>query len=282
VKQRVVTPVRTTRRRLDEEVVARGLAETRSRAQALIIAGDLLVNGRPCLRPGQPVGAADLLEVAAAPRFVSRGGEKLAHALDRFAIDVSGLVAADLGASTGGFTDCLLQRGARRVYAVDVGYGQLHQRLREDPRVRVMDRVNARYLEELPERIEIVTIDVSFISLDLILPVAARLLVSSGRCVPLIKPQFEAGRAEVGKGGVVRSPDVRRRCVERVLEQARQLEFSIRGLTASPLLGPAGNVEFLASLRFDGVVVAPEGISAMIERAMVEAQAIEAVGGANR
>jgi 23S rRNA (cytidine1920-2'-O)/16S rRNA (cytidine1409-2'-O)-methyltransferase len=209
------------------------------------------------------------------PRFVSRGGEKLDHGLDRFEIEVAGLVAVDLGASTGGFTDCLLQRGVARVYAVDVGYGQLHARLRSDPRVEVLDRVNARYLDRLPELVDIVTIDVSFISLALVLPTAAKLLSAGGWCVPLIKPQFEAGRGEVGKGGVVRAAEVRRRCVERVLSEAIGHGFSMHGITASPLLGPAGNVEFLASLRLDHATTAPERIVAMVDQAMSEATAIE-------
>jgi 23S rRNA (cytidine1920-2'-O)/16S rRNA (cytidine1409-2'-O)-methyltransferase len=265
----------TARRRLDEETVARGLAETRSRAQALIMAGSITLNGQPCLRAGQAVRAADRIELTEPQRYVSRGGEKLAHGLDRFRIDVSGLVAADLGASTGGFTDCLLQRGARRVYAVDVGYGQLHARLRSDERVEVLDRVNARFLDSLPERVDLVTIDVSFISLSLVLPTAATLLKAGGRCVPLIKPQFEAGRGEVRKGGVVRSSEVRRACVERVLTEAVGHGFSIHGVTASPLLGPAGNVEFLASLRFDRVTVAPEHVTAMVDQAIHEAAAVE-------
>jgi 23S rRNA (cytidine1920-2'-O)/16S rRNA (cytidine1409-2'-O)-methyltransferase len=263
------------RRRLDEETVSRGLAETRSRAQALIMAGAIELNGQPCLRAGQPVKATDQIELTEPPRFVSRGGEKLDHALDRFGIDVAGLVAADLGASTGGFTDCLLQRGAARVYAVDVGYGQLHARLRSEPRVEVLDRVNVRHLERLPEIVDVVTIDVSFISLALVMPTAARLLRAGGWCVPLIKPQFEAGRGEVGKGGVVRSPQVRRACVERVLAAAIGHGFSMHGLTASPLLGPAGNVEFLASLRLDHATTPEESISAMIDAAMGEARALE-------
>ncbi len=191
----------TARLRLDEAVLARRIAQSRSQARALILAGDVRVNGQVVSRAGAPVGDRDVIELNAKPRFVSRGGEKLAFALERFDVNVQGRVAADLGASTGGFTDCLLQGGAARVYAVDVGYGQLAERLRADPRVVVMDRVNARSLECLPEAVDFVTIDVSFISLRLILPVAVRLLTSTGECVPLIKPQFEAGRREVGKEG---------------------------------------------------------------------------------
>jgi 23S rRNA (cytidine1920-2'-O)/16S rRNA (cytidine1409-2'-O)-methyltransferase len=236
------------RRRLDEEVVARGLLESRSRARAFILAGDVLVNGEAIRRAGVPVAPADDVTLATPPRFVGRGGEKLAHALQAFGVDATGLVAADLGASTGGFTDCLLQAGATRVFAVDVGYGQLDDRLRRDERVVVMERTNARLLEALPELVDLVVIDVSFISLRLILPVAARLLRPGGRCLPLIKPQFEAGAREVGKGGVVRDPATHRRVLVEVLAAAEALGFRVTGLVRSPLLGPAGNVEFLAGL----------------------------------
>jgi 23S rRNA (cytidine1920-2'-O)/16S rRNA (cytidine1409-2'-O)-methyltransferase len=233
---------------LDEELVERGLVETRARARAMILAGDVVVNGLVAARAGAPVGTGDRLVLAEKPRFASRGGEKLAHALARFGVDPAGAVAADLGASTGGFTDCLLQQGAARVYAVDVGYGQLVERLRLDPRVVVLDRTNARSLVELPEPVDLVTIDVSFISLRLVLPAAARLLRSGGVCIPLIKPQFEAGRREVGKGGVVRAAGVHRRVLAEVLAAARESGFGVLGVTASPLRGPAGNVEFLAHL----------------------------------
>jgi len=236
------------KRRLDMAAVDRGLAETRSKARALILAGDVLVNGLPEHHAGAMVRPHDQLELKARPRFVSRGGQKLDHALSAFGIDVSGAVCADLGASTGGFTDCLLQRDAAQVYAVDVGYGQLDNRLRVDPRVRVMERTNARYLEGLPEAVDVVVIDVSFISLGHMLPVAVSLLRPSGICLPLIKPQFEAGRSEVGKGGVVKDPAIHRRVLERTLEFARRDGFVVHGLERSPLLGPSGNVEFLAHL----------------------------------
>ncbi len=240
--------MKTERQRLDEALVERGLAETRSRARALILAGDVLVNGVPVTRAGALVSDRDRIELRQRPRFVSRGGEKLAHALEVCRIDVQGRVCADIGASTGGFTDCLLQAGAQRVYAIDVGYGQLDPRLRSDPRVVVMERTNARYLERLPEPVSLVTIDVSFISLTHILPVAARLLEPGGWCVALIKPQFEAGRQEVRRG-VVRDPEVHRRVLKEVLTAAVDSGFQVRGLTKSPLLGPAGNVEFLACLQ---------------------------------
>ena len=238
-----------SRTRLDESVTALDLAPTRSKARAMIMAGDVLVNGEVVLQAGHIVRGCDEITLKAKPRFVSRGGEKLDHALDTFGIDVTGAVIADLGASTGGFTDCLLQRGAQRVYAVDVGYGQLDQRMRDDPRVISMERVNARYLESLPEPVVGVVIDVSFISLALILPVAVRLLVPGGWCVPLIKPQFEAGRRDVGKGGVVRDPGIRRRVIREVVGYAAANGFGVTGIVASPILGPAGNAEFLACFR---------------------------------
>jgi 23S rRNA (cytidine1920-2'-O)/16S rRNA (cytidine1409-2'-O)-methyltransferase len=237
-----------TKARLDEELVARGLVESRSRARALILAGDVLVNSVPVTRAGEQVRAGDEIGVKSPPRFVSRGGDKLAHALTVFGIDVTGRVAADFGASTGGFTDVLLQRGATRVYAVDVGYGQLHERLRRDPRVVVMDRTNARSLEALPERVHVVTIDVSFIGLELVLPAATEVLEDGGVIVALVKPQFEAGRGEVGKGGVVRSRDTHRRVLEALFLTGESLGLGVLALTASPLRGPAGNVEFLAMM----------------------------------
>ncbi len=235
-----------------------GLADTRSRAKALILAGDVLVNGQRETRSGHPVASTDTISLRRKPRFVSRGGEKLDHALTAFGIDVASLAAADFGASTGGFTDCLLQRGAARVYAIDVGYGQIDERLRLDDRVVVMERTNARYLGNLPELVNIVVIDVSFISLSLMFPVVDRVLTQSGHCVPLIKPQFEAGRKEVGKGGVVRDPDVHLRVLRQAIESAVRNGLRVAGATASPLIGPAGNVEFLAHLvRDDGARTEP-------------------------
>jgi 23S rRNA (cytidine1920-2'-O)/16S rRNA (cytidine1409-2'-O)-methyltransferase len=181
-------------------------------------------------------------------RFVSRGGEKLDHALEVFDIPVDGLTCADFGASTGGFTDCLLSRGAARVFAIDVGYGQLHQRIRDDARVEVMERVNVRMLDSLPEPVDLVVIDVSFISLKLVLPAARAVLSQNGMCVPLIKPQFEAGRSEVGKGGVVRDPAVHARVISNVISAASDIGFCTDALVRSPLTGPAGNIEFLAQM----------------------------------
>lgn len=231
--------------RADELVVRLGLADSRSQAKALILAGDVRSGDRVISRPAEMLDDALPLTLKAKLPYVSRGGLKLEHALDAFGIDVDGVVAADLGASTGGFTDCMLQRGARRVYAIDVGYGQLDYKLRSDDRVVVMERVNARHLETLPEPVNLVTIDVSFISLALILPVAYRLLSDSGACIALIKPQFEAGKEKVGKGGVVRDPQVRREVITLTIETAREIGFAVRGLVRSPITGPAGNVEFL-------------------------------------
>jgi 23S rRNA (cytidine1920-2'-O)/16S rRNA (cytidine1409-2'-O)-methyltransferase len=237
---------REPKRRLDEELVERGLADNRSRAKALIMAGDVLVAGSAVMQAGAGVRETDEIELKAKPRFVSRGGEKLDHALTEFDIDVESMVCADFGASTGGFADCLLQRGAARVYAIDVGYGQLDDRLRNDPRIVNMERTNARYLEELPEEVELVVIDASFISLGLLFPAAIRVLTSGGACVPLIKPQFEAGRSDIGKGGVVKSPAIHHRVLGTVIEKAAESGLGLKALTRSPLKGPAGNVEFLA------------------------------------
>lgn len=230
-------------------LVERGLVESRELARRLIMAGEVRVNGQVFDKPGNRVDAAAELALKAVPRFVSRGGEKLDAALEAFAIPVSDRICADLGASTGGFTDCLLQRGARKVYAIDVGYGQLAYRLRIDSRVVVMERTNARYLEALPEPVTLVSVDASFISLRLLLPVVRGWLDPAGASVvALIKPQFEAGRADVGKGGVVKSAEVHERVLRDVLGFAANASYAASGLIRSPLTGPAGNVEFLAWL----------------------------------
>ncbi len=260
-----------TRTRLDQHLVDIGLTETRSRAKALIMAGDVLVNGQRETRAGRPVAENDEVTLRQKPRFVSRGGEKLDHALEAFGIDVTGMVAADLGASTGGFTDCLLQRDASRVYAVDVGHGQLDLKVRNDPRVVTIEKTNARFLESLDEPVDIVVIDVSFISLALIFPVVVRLLKPGGICVPLIKPQFEAGRDEIGKGGVVRDHAIHRLVLERTIAHATENGLAVRGLVASPLQGPAGNVEFLAHLALDG---ASDDIPQLVNAALAEAATI--------
>ena len=256
--------------RLDALLVTRGLVENRSRAGALILAGHVRVGDTVPTKAGTPVTEDADVSLIVPPRFVSRGGEKLDHALTRFALDVTGNVAADLGASTGGFTDCLLQQGAARVYAVDVGYGELSYRLRLDARVVVMDRTNARYLEALPEPADIAVMDLSFISLALVLPAALRVTKPEAAIVALIKPQFEAGRRAVGKGGVVRDPATHRAVLQSVLAAAGALGLRPLGLTASPLKGPAGNVEFLGYWR-RGEPVDADALGAMIAWALDEA-----------
>ncbi len=234
--------------RADELMVERGLAPTRSKARAIILAGQLRSGTQVIDKAGHMLTDDAELEVNQRPRFASRGGEKLHHALTTFDIDVTGLICADFGASTGGFTDVLLQAGAKKIYAVDVGYGQLDYRLQTDDRVVVLDRTNARHLDALPEPIDLVTIDVSFISLALVLPAARRVLTDGGICVALIKPQFEAGKERVGKGGVVRDRQVHRDVLRGVLNISIETGFHVRGLTRSPITGPAGNVEFLTYL----------------------------------
>ncbi|MGE5530068.1 MAG: TlyA family RNA methyltransferase [Patescibacteria group bacterium] len=236
------------RKRLDVLLVERGLFESRERAQRAILAGLVHHDGRQVDKPGQLVDGEGRLEVRGGQPYVSRGGEKLAFALSAFELRVDGKTCLDIGASTGGFTDCLLQHGAARVFAVDVGRGQLAWRLRQDPRVVVLEGVNARHLRpgDLPARPDLLTVDVSFISLGLILPPALRILDREGDAIALIKPQFEAGREKVGKHGVVRRPEVHREVIAKVLESARGLGMRLCGLTHSPLLGPRGNIEFLA------------------------------------
>jgi 23S rRNA (cytidine1920-2'-O)/16S rRNA (cytidine1409-2'-O)-methyltransferase len=241
--------------RLDRLLLARGLAPSRERARALIMAGQVLVGDRVADKAGQLVAADAPVRLRGAPLpYVSRGGLKLAHALAHFALDVRDQVALDAGASTGGFTDVLLQAGARRVYAVDVGYGQLAWSLRQDARVVVMERQNVRYLEraQFPEELDVGTCDLSFISLTLVLGPLAKVLGPDKPLVALIKPQFEVGKGQVGKGGVVRDPAQRQAAVDAVTRFARAAGFAVVGTTESPIVGPAGNVEFLALLRTPG------------------------------
>jgi 23S rRNA (cytidine1920-2'-O)/16S rRNA (cytidine1409-2'-O)-methyltransferase len=240
--------------RLDNLLVARGLAETRTKAQALVMAGSVRVAGRPASKPGSMVDEEAELAVTAALPYASRGGYKLAHALDAFGLSPEGLAALDAGASTGGFTDVLLQRGAARVYAVDVGYGILDYRLRADPRVTAMERTNIRHLEQLPDGAlaGCAVIDVSFISLRLVLPAVRRLITPEAWVVALVKPQFEAGAEQVGRGGVVRDPGVHRAVLREVLAYAAETGLAPLGLERSPITGPAGNVEFLAWLQTGG------------------------------
>ena len=235
--------------RLDQLLVQRGLVDSRERGQRLIMAGEVLVNDRVAEKPGQPIDPEAVIRIKEPLPYVSRGGLKLAAALDRFAIRIERAVCADVGASTGGFTDCLLQRGAAKVYAIDVGYGQIDWKLRIDPRVVVMDRTNARYVEALPESIEVATVDVSFISLRLILPAVIKWLCPDAQVIALIKPQFEAGREKVGKGGVVRDPAVHAEVLRSVWQTASELGYSPIDLLRSPIEGPAGNIEFLIWLR---------------------------------
>lgn len=238
--------------RLDLLLVERGLAPNRSRAQSLILAGEVLVDGTPVTRAGARVPVDAQLGLACAPHpYVSRGGLKLEQALSELQVPVEGRVCLDVGASTGGFTDCLLRHGACRVYAVDVGYGQLAWKIRQDPRVVALERVNARYLQEdqLGERVDLGCVDVSFISLELIWPALRAAVRSGGDVLCLVKPQFEAGRSQVGKGGVVRDPQVHRSVLERLLALAPGAGFHVRGLTFCRFPGPKGNLEFWLQLR---------------------------------
>lgn len=239
--------------RLDVALVLRGLVPSRERAQEAIRAGMVRLNGRAVTRAAVPVSETDHLEVTADPiGYVGRGGLKLAAALDRFALDPAGLICLDVGASTGGFTDCLLQRGARQVYAVDVGRAQLHPSLRADPRVVVMEEMDIRSLTALPERPVLASIDVSFISLTLVLPAVVRLIAPGGRIIALIKPQFEVGPAGVGKGGIVRDPRQHRVAALRVAAAGRELGLLPDAIVPSPVKGTEGNQEFLTMFRHPG------------------------------
>lgn len=242
----------TPKRRLDLAMVERGLAPTRAKAQALIMARRVQVNGAFADKPGRSVTEEDQIVLTELEHpYVSRGGLKLEHALRSFRIDLPDRICADIGASTGGFTDVMLRAGAKKVYAIDVGYGQLDASLRNDPRVVVRERVNARHLGpgDFDERIDFVAVDVSFISLRLILPPILGFLSPEGEVVALIKPQFEVGKGEVGKGGIVRDQEKRRDAVQVVLDFVRGLGLQVAGVTESPIKGAEGNVEYLAHLR---------------------------------
>jgi 23S rRNA (cytidine1920-2'-O)/16S rRNA (cytidine1409-2'-O)-methyltransferase len=252
------------KKRLDVLLVERGLADSRAQAQALVLAG--LVAGYE--KPGQQVAEDAELSVAQPPPYVSRGGEKLAHGLDALCVDPDGLDCVDVGASTGGFTDVLLQRGAARVVAIDVGYGQLHPRLRADERVTVLERTNARTLTALPFAPQLVVCDVSFISVRLALPPVLRLCAPSWQAVVLVKPQFEAGRADVGKGGVVRDVEVRRRVVREVAEAALSWEATVSGVVDSGLPGPKGNREIFLHLVQAEEPTLPDDLDERIEHAL--------------
>jgi 23S rRNA (cytidine1920-2'-O)/16S rRNA (cytidine1409-2'-O)-methyltransferase len=274
--------------RLDLLLVERGLAESRAKAQALIMAGQVRVLGQVVTRPAAAIDSASHVDVERGPRFVSRGGEKLDKAIEAFHLDVNGLVCADVGASTGGFTDCLLQHGAAKVYAMDVGKGILHWKLRNDARVIVMEETNARYVGTLPEPVSLVTIDASFISLRILLPVIRKWLPSphSGdRATPerkglgvraeliaLIKPQFEAGRRDVARGdGVIRDPQIHRQVLFDILSFAQSEGMGLRGLIKSPLLGPKGNAEFLVWLNpSKGSIDLDKAIQSVFEKESVD------------
>jgi len=271
--------------RLDLLLVERGLAESRAKAQAMIMAGQVRVADQVTLKPATAISADSVLTVDSGPRFVSRGGEKLDAALEAFGINVNGLVCADVGASTGGFTDCLLQRGALKVYAMDVGKGILHWKLRNDPRVVVMEQTNARFVESLPEQIAFATVDASFISLKILLPVVKKWFSPSplaplpvpfgdasqgeGNIVALIKPQFEAGKKDVSRGdGVIRDPEIHKQVLLDVLGFAQREGFLIRALIKSPLLGPKGNIEFLVWLNQASAGREDEDINPIVEQVL--------------
>ncbi len=239
-----------SKQRLDKLLVNKGLVESRQRAQALIMAGSVVVNDAVCNKAGSnfPPDVNITLKKSPLP-YVSRGGLKLAGALEEFSLDVKGKTAIDVGASTGGFTDCLLQNGAKKVYAIDVGYGQLAWKLRQDERVVVIERTNIRHFtpDRLPEKVDLAVIDTSFISLTLVIPAVIPLLKPKAVIIALIKPQFEVGKGEVGKGGVVRDDEKKRAVIKKIAEFARRYDLAELGLTSSPISGPKGNQEFLIS-----------------------------------
>ncbi len=261
--------------RLDIILTESGLFSSREKAKAAVMAGLVWVDGVRCDKAGTQVDPSASFEIRGDQcPYVSRGGYKLEKALDAFALNISGAVCMDIGASTGGFTDCMLQRGASRVYAVDVGYGQLDWKLRSDPRVVTMERINVRYLDpaDVPERFDLITIDVSFISLKLILPVAGKLLKDDGKCLCLVKPQFEAGRSQVGKNGIVRDKNTHRSVLRAVVEYGNENGLGFAGLSYSPITGTKGNIEFLMLLKTgaDGAEASEDVIEATVEQAHFE------------
>ncbi|HEY8487108.1 MAG TPA: TlyA family RNA methyltransferase [Limnochordales bacterium] len=274
---------RSGRVRVDRLLVDRGLAASREQARRAVQEGRVRVGSQVVQRPGMRVDPGACVQVEGEAAFVSRGGRKLAHALDVLGVDVQGAVAMDVGASTGGFTDCLLQRGARKVYAVDVGYGQLAWKLRTDPRVVVMERTNVRYLEpeQLGEPLDLITVDVAFISVTKFLCRLGRFLRDGGRLLVLVKPQFEAGRGQVGRGGVVRDDATRARVLRQVIQCAGSCGFALEGLVASPLLGPQGNAEFFALFRWPAPPRAElPGLDGLIDEVL--RQAPDRLAGAGR
>ena len=261
------------KQRLDQLVFDRGFAESREKAKAIVMSGAVFVNGVKADKPGMPVAADAVLDVHGSPlKYVSRGGLKLEKALSVFPVSAEGKICIDCGASTGGFTDVLLQNGAARVYAVDVGYGQLAWKLRQDSRVVNLERCNLRYLSEdqVPELLDLAVMDVSFISIRLILPVIKRFLKPEADYICLIKPQFEAGREQVGKKGVVRDPEIHRRVIEACLTEARGFGYSVAGLDYSPVRGPEGNIEFLCHLKNTDAEDTTPNIEAVVEAAHKE------------
>ena len=258
------------KQRLDLLMTERGLCDSRSRAQALIMSGAVFVDGQKCDKAGTPVADDAAVEVRGETcPFVSRGGLKLEKALREFGVDPTGYVCSDSGASTGGFTDCLLQKGAKKVFAIDVGYGQLAWALRTDPRVVCMERTNIRYVtpEDLGEPLDLSVVDVSFISLRLVLPAVQKLLKPTGQVVCLIKPQFEAGKDKVGKKGVVREKSTHVEVLEQFLGLADELGFTVRNLTFSPVKGPEGNIEFLGHLSMQPADVERPDVAALVDAA---------------
>jgi 23S rRNA (cytidine1920-2'-O)/16S rRNA (cytidine1409-2'-O)-methyltransferase len=265
--------VASSKVRIDRLLVDRGLVESRERAARLILAGEVRVEGQPVTKAGALVPATATVEILGRQPYVSRGGEKLVHALEHFGLSVAGRICLDVGASTGGFTDCLLQRGAARVYAVDVGTGQLDARLRDDPRVVVMEKSNARALDPrlFGDRPSLAVVDVSFISLEKVLPSVVGALAPRGEVVALVKPQFEVGRAAVGKGGVVRDPAQHRAVVSRMARFAVLRGWHVLGVTLSPLRGPKGNREFFLHVSLQGKT--PGALQSMIDQSVEEALA---------
>jgi len=256
------------KKRLDVLLFERGLAESRQKAQAVVMSGQVYVNGQKVDKAGTPTPADAPIEVRGGGlKYVSRGGLKLEKAMGTWPISLAGAVCADIGASTGGFTDCMLQNGASKVYAVDVGYGQFAWKLRSDTRVVCMERTNARYLthEQIPDELDFASVDVSFISLNLILPPLRGLMKRPGQAVCLIKPQFEAGKDKVGKKGVVRDKAVHQEVLEHFLEHAASAGFGVRGLTWSPIRGPEGNIEYLGWLSAEGGMAGSWDLKELVE-----------------
>lgn len=258
--------------RLDARIFELGLTESREKAKAFIMAGQVYVNGMKAAKAGMTVAETDKIEVRGTSEFVSRGGHKLKKAMSVFPITLDEKICMDIGASTGGFTDCMLQNGAKKVYSIDVGYGQLAWKLRSDPRVVNLERTNIRYVtrEQVPDVIDFFSVDVSFISLCLVLPAAYPLLGDNGECVCLIKPQFEAGKEKVGKKGVVRDKAVHAEVIKKVYDFAIELGFSVAGLDFSPIKGPEGNIEYLIYLKKGSDTNADVDINAVVEASHTE------------